>query len=97
MSRVSEEFGFAAAVALRLRTAPLRLALMGAIALMLWTIGKWPAALPWFAAYLAVQAVIATISLGGVAAVERRRKLHEILSAATPPKLIVAMTACTAR
>ena len=82
MSRVSEEFGFAAAVALRLRTAPLRVALMGAIALMLWTIGKWPAALAWFTAYAALQVIVAMLSLGGAAAVDRRRNLHEALSAA---------------
>ncbi len=82
MSRVSEEFGFAEAVALRLRTAPLRLALMGVIALMLWTIGKWPAALPWFAAYAALQGIVAALSLGGEAAIDRRRNLHHVLSTA---------------
>jgi signal transduction histidine kinase/CheY-like chemotaxis protein len=82
MSRVSEEFGFAAAVALRLRTTPLRLVLMGAIALMLWTIGQWSFAPLWFAAYAALQALVVVFGLGGGAAIDRRRTLHELLSAA---------------
>ena len=82
MSRVSEEFGFAAAVALRLRTTPLRLALMGAIALMLWTIGKWSAAPLWFAAYAALQGGAAAFSLGGASAIDRRKVLHKALSTA---------------
>ena len=82
MSRVSEEFGFAAAVAFRLRTTPLRLALMGAIGLMLWTIGKWSLAPLWFAAYAALQALVVAASLGGPEAVARRRRLYETLSAA---------------
>jgi signal transduction histidine kinase len=82
MSRVDEEFGFCAAVALRLRTGPLRLALMGAIALMLWTIGHWPLAPLWFAAYAVLQGIVAALSLGGAEAVRRRRRLHLGLSAA---------------
>ena len=82
MSRVNEEFGFAAAVAFRLRTSPLRLVLMGAIALMVWTIGKWPLAPLWFAAYAGLQALVVAASLGGAEAVRRRRPLYEGLSAA---------------
>src|ERR1700761_1872626 len=82
MSRVSEEFGFAAAVALRLRTTPLRLGLMAAIALMLWTIGRWTIAPLWFVAYAALQAVTAVLSLGGPDVVARRRRPYEALSAA---------------
>ncbi len=82
MSRVSTEFGFTAAVALRLRTSPLRLALMGVIALMLWTIGHWPFAPLWFAAYVALQAPVIAVSLGGPEAVLRRRLLYEALSTA---------------
>src|SRR6185312_16094753 len=82
MSGVSEEFGFGAAVALRLRTAPLRLALMGAIAAMLWTIGHWSFAPLWFAAYAALQGLVAAFSLGGPEAIGRRRPLHFALSTA---------------
>jgi signal transduction histidine kinase/AmiR/NasT family two-component response regulator len=82
MSRVSEEFGFEAAVTLRLRTAPLRLVLMGAIALMLWTIGKWSAAPLWFVAYAVLQGIVAILSLGDAPAIDRRRPLHYALSTA---------------
>jgi signal transduction histidine kinase/CheY-like chemotaxis protein len=82
MSRVSEEFGFAAAITLRLRTMPLRLAIMGAIGLMLWTIGMWPLAPLWFAGYCALQALVAALSLGGPDALRSRRTLHEALSTA---------------
>jgi signal transduction histidine kinase/ActR/RegA family two-component response regulator len=82
MSRVGEEFGFAAAVGLRLRTAPLRLFLMGAIALLLATVGGWLLAPAWFAAYAALQGIVAALTLGGPAAIERRRKLHLGLSTA---------------
>jgi two-component system, sensor histidine kinase len=82
MSRVSEEFGFEAAVALRLRTAPLRLVLMGAIALLLWTIGKWSAAPLWFAAYVLLQAIIAVQSRGEAPVIDRRRTLYYALSTA---------------
>ncbi|MGZ3314771.1 MAG: ATP-binding protein [Caulobacteraceae bacterium] len=82
MLRVSDEFGFAAAVALRRRTAPLRLVLMGAIALMLWTIGRWTFAPVWFAAYAALQALVISLSLGAPQAIDRRRSLHEALASA---------------
>jgi signal transduction histidine kinase/CheY-like chemotaxis protein len=80
MSRLSGEFGFEAAVRLRLRTTVLRLALMGVIGLMLWTVGHWRWAPLWFCAYAALQGVIVPLSLGGPAAIERRRNLYCVLS-----------------
>jgi signal transduction histidine kinase/CheY-like chemotaxis protein len=82
MSRVNDAFGFEAAIAFRLRTAPLRLVLVGAVALMLWTIGKWSAAPLWFAAYTALQGLVATLSLGDASAIHRRRNLHYALATA---------------
>jgi signal transduction histidine kinase/CheY-like chemotaxis protein len=55
---------------------------MGAIALMLWTIGKWFLAPLWFAAYVAIQALVIAVSLGGPEAIRRRRPLHEALATA---------------
>jgi signal transduction histidine kinase/CheY-like chemotaxis protein len=55
---------------------------MGAIGLMLWTIGKWSAAPLWFAAYAALQGIVAVLSLGGPEAIARRRTLHYALSTA---------------
>jgi two-component system, sensor histidine kinase len=78
---LSSEFGFEAAVRLRLRTAPARLALMAAITVMLSTIGHWRLAPSWFAAYVSLQALIAAFSVGPSADIERRRSLHYGLSA----------------
>ena len=54
---------------------------MGAIALMLWTIGKWSWAPTWFFAYAGLQAVIATISLQPRPEIAWRRNLHYALAA----------------
>ena len=83
VSRVSNEFGFAAAVGLRLRTTPLRLVVMGVIALMLWTIGQWSWAPWWFTAYAGLQALIAAVSLKPRPDVVWRRRVHYALSAAS--------------
>ena len=83
MSRVSNEFEFAAAVGLRLRTTPLRLVVMGVIALILWTIGRWPLAPWWFAAYAGLQAVIGAMSLRPQPDIRWKRHLHYALSAAS--------------
>ena len=83
MSRVSDEFEFAAAVGLRLRTTPLRLVVMGVIALILWTIGRWSLA-PWrFAAYAGLQAVLGAMSLRPRPDIRWKRRLHYALSAAS--------------
>lgn len=59
MTQATSEFGFAAAVALRRKTTPLRLALMAAVALMLWSLGHWEWAPAWFAVYAVLQGAIA--------------------------------------
>ncbi|HEY4030831.1 MAG TPA: ATP-binding protein [Caulobacteraceae bacterium] len=61
---------------------PLRLAIMGAIGVMLWTIGMWPFAPLWFVAYCLLQAVVAALGVGGPDAIRRNRGLHEALSTA---------------
>ncbi|HTK35934.1 MAG TPA: ATP-binding protein [Caulobacteraceae bacterium] len=52
------EFGLGAALAIRNRSAPLRIVLMLFIAILLATVGHWPLAVPWFALYLTIQFVI---------------------------------------
>ena len=79
---MSSEFGFEAAVRLRLRTMPVRLALMAAIAVILSTICHWRLAPSWFAGYVSLQALMAAFSVGPPEDVERRRSVHYILSVA---------------
>jgi signal transduction histidine kinase/ActR/RegA family two-component response regulator len=55
---------------------------MGAIALMLATVGHWAFAPAWFAAYAALQGIVAALALGGPEAIERRCDLHLGLSTA---------------
>jgi signal transduction histidine kinase/CheY-like chemotaxis protein len=55
---------------------------MGAIALMLWTIGKWPAAPAWFAAYCALQGFVAVVALDRASAPRRRLARYYALSTA---------------
>jgi signal transduction histidine kinase len=58
----------------------LRLALMGVIAGMLWTVAHWRWAPLWFSAYAAFQGVIVLLSFGRAADIERRRNLYCALS-----------------
>jgi signal transduction histidine kinase/ActR/RegA family two-component response regulator len=77
MTGVDTEFGFSAAVALRGRTAPLRLVLMGVVAVMIGTIGRWAWAPAWFAAYAGLQGLAGVVSLKASAPIgPLRRGLH---------------------
>ena len=52
------EFGLTAALAIRRRTAPLRLLLMLVIAVLLATVGHWRYAAPWYVGYAVLQLLV---------------------------------------
>jgi signal transduction histidine kinase len=60
---VPPDIGPEAVVAMRRRMLGLRLVLMGIIAVLLGTVGGWPYAAPWLAAYSAMQALLTFVDM----------------------------------